>query len=175
MTSDGTPEAQPEWATGPVRDLTDPRTYLPDDPTEDELRLADTIDPGSINVHLAKVAIRGWGHAVWIRGADRRDKLARWLARVVITAALANVAAIAYHWLSAHDAQIVAAAEARAAQTAEVEYRRGIEKRLEAIEQRIASDKGDLQRILEMLHEDIRELRRHAGLDPRAISIVKAP
>lgn len=47
--------------------------------------------------------------------------------------------------------------------------------RIEAIEKTIASDRASMDRLIEMLEQDIRELRKHAGLDPKPISIVGAP
>lgn len=47
--------------------------------------------------------------------------------------------------------------------------------KIEALEKTIASDKSSLEQILRMLEEDIRELRKHAGLDPRPVTIVRTP
>lgn len=47
--------------------------------------------------------------------------------------------------------------------------------RIEALEKAIASDRSSMDRLIEMLEQDIRELRKHAGLDPKPISVVNAP
>lgn len=47
--------------------------------------------------------------------------------------------------------------------------------KIEDLEKTIASDKAGLQRILDILEQDIRELRKHAGLDPKPITIVTTP
>ncbi len=152
MTDDATPQALPEWETGPHRDLTDPRNYLPDDPTPDEDRLADVLDPESANVYLAKVAIRGWGHAKWIGRADGWGKrLWRWL-MFAATLAGTNLAVISVYWFHAHDDAVTARANAAA------------DERLN--EERRSAD----QQTARQLRQDIEQLRsvlmRLSGADP---------
>lgn len=47
--------------------------------------------------------------------------------------------------------------------------------KIEALEKTIASDKAGLEQILRMLEEDIRELRKHAGLDVAPSVAIGAP
>ena len=94
--NDGTPQALPEWETGPHRDPADPHNYLVEPPTDTTQRLADALDREAANVHLAAIALRLWGVVQWIKGADGREKLARRIAGIVVTAAFANVAAIVF-------------------------------------------------------------------------------
>jgi hypothetical protein len=47
--------------------------------------------------------------------------------------------------------------------------------RIESLEKMVGSDRAAIEKLLDKLDQDIRELRRHTGLDPKPITIVTSP
>lgn len=98
---------------------------------------------------LAKVAVRLHQVVDWMSRWDGREKFARRAAAALAALALANIGAVLTSWLHAHDARIVAEAEARAAAAAEIEYRKGVNDRLERLEQDIRELRRDFRRFVD--------------------------
>lgn len=129
----------------------DPAVYLrqqpsPTSPCHLLVEQIGSHDGDSVPMHMmAKVAVRLHRFADWVARWDGRERWARRAVAFVVGAALANAMAIGTWWLRAHDARIEAAAEAKAT-------------------------KSQIERI----EQNILELRRVCGLDPKPISIVQS-
>lgn len=128
----------------------DPAVYLhePATLTPAERALAEQIDPLQPR-HVAAVAVRV--HQQADREA-RRDGWERFFKRAgagLAGLALANIGVVIAWWLKAHDAAIEAAAEARAAAAAEIEYRRGVEEQMKRMEQDIRELRRELRRFVD--------------------------
>lgn len=136
----------------------DPAIYLRQQPTPTSpchllVEQLDRHDGAPVPMHmLAKVAVRLHQAVDWMARWDGREKFARRAAAALTALALANIGAVVTSWLHAHDARIVAEAETRAAEKAEVEYRKSVSDRLDRLEQDI--------------RELRREIRRIGGADP---------
>lgn len=96
---------------------------------------------------LAKVAVRLHSFAAWAARWDARERLARRAAGALAGLAIANIGVVIAWWLHAHDARIVAEAEARASAQVEIEYRRGVKEQMERMEQDIRDLRRDLRRM----------------------------
>lgn len=131
----------------------DPAIYLrehpaPTSPCHILVEQVGSHDGDHVPMHmLAKVAVRLHQVVGWMARWDGREKFARRAAAALAALALANIGVVVKSWLNAHDAHIIAETEARAAEKAEIEFRKGVSDRFDRMEQ------------------DIRELRKHAGLD----------
>lgn len=128
----------------------DPAIYLREQPSPTArchilVEQVGSHDGDHVPMHmLAKVAVRLHQVVSWMTQWEGRERFVRRAGGALAGLALANIAAVLAYWLHAHDAHIVAEAEARAAAAAEIEYRKGVKEQLD----RIDRDIRDIQRAL---------------------------
>lgn len=85
----------------------------------------------------------------------------KWACGLAVPTAIAAVLAI-----QVNSSNEIRASAERVGRTAE---------KIEALEKTIVNDKASMERILEILEQDIRELRKHAGLDVAPSVAIGAP
>lgn len=147
-------------------DVTPPADYLSQEPSPEELRLGKQTDLHGGAVPwwaFAKAVLRLHSIVVWVARADGLGRSTRkWLA-AGITIALANLAGVGVY--TVHRIQEAAVADERSA----VLQRAVADGRIEFL-QRVAEVTGVLQRQVDELKLDVRELRRAlqrlSGRDP---------
>lgn len=128
----------------------DPAIYLREQPSPTSpchvlVEMVGSHDGAPAPMHMiAKLAVRLHQVVDWMTRWDGRERFARRAAAALAALALANIGVVVKSWLNAHDARIVAEAESRAAEKAEIEYRKGVKEQLD----RIDRDIRDIQRAL---------------------------
>lgn len=148
-------------------DITPPADYLAQDPTPGEQllgRQADLHDGAAVPWWMfAKVTLRLYRIALWVAGADKMATRARRWLIAGVTMAVANLGGVAVY--SVHRIQESAVAEERAAVLRE----NVVQDRAEML-RRLADIAAQMQRQIDELKLDVRELRRAlhrlSGRDP---------
>lgn len=121
------------------------------DPTSEEHLLAEQVglhDGAEVPFHMfAKMAVQVHDHSWWFGEIKKFGRQVRRRALAGLGFLAINVAAIAGHWLSVHDARIAGEARAEAAERAFEQYRAGVARDFERVESEIAQLRAALLRL----------------------------